>query len=201
MTKSYAISLTWLLEVVKPAYAETWAQAKRDLLDDAFESETIALLREELRENGSFRQPIGVTAGWTIGNGMHRVIASWLEGVEAIRICRYEDVLPDDVGTIAVTFTVHQPCPLEDDDALTDAVFGMLRSLRIDGTWTETSVLSGHNGKFTAYYNWPLADHATLTEAMAERVRRWGGSLTVVGVDDGELDPGQVSALGSRHDD
>lgn len=159
-----------------PAYGDTWEEARKELLESRFDRETIERLREELRTTGTFAEPIWLyedpeDGALSIGNGMHRLTAAHLEGVEEV------PVTPEPESFEGTAYAVEFTCSADDDD-----LYGAVRSFTIDGTWVECSVLGGTRGPsgtvHNGYWDWngPVE---LLLEGITERLEGCGWTCEI----------------------
>lgn len=101
--RTYRLPLKELLAKYSPTYYESW-----DEWFNTEEIETLDLINdliEELKKNGSFETPVILCSdedGYTIGDGMHRIFAHHLSGVDMVLVQDYWNIDSDGSADHAV---------------------------------------------------------------------------------------------------
>jgi hypothetical protein len=168
-----------LMARFNPAYPNgaDWSQSIASIQKYASEAAQVEALRRELREgDGLFKEPVYVfyddgededpeyqdEPSYNVGNGMHRIAATWLErealGGKIRCTATREDTLDDSATQyVVMRYTIDttdargafSDADRSDDytpDEM-DYVIGWLRSFRLDDdTWVETEIMSSCDG-------------------------------------------------------
>jgi len=160
----------------RPVYPHggDWEDTVRVLLECPGEHALVEILRGELRKNGRFNEPIYLSyspreeddgevyeESWTVGNGTHRVVASYLEGVDTIHATRLnDDGKPEpEYLDLEMTLDISGASPTCEGDIESDEldfVMDYLRSFRLDDeTWVECGTASGNSEGVSIFYYCP----------------------------------------------
>lgn len=187
------VPLADVLAHVHPAYGDTWDGA-RAMLDGGCpcESETVQRLIGDLTTSGAFREPVRIYVPdgtdpedtLSIGNGMHRTIATWLAGHTHINVTSRAGK-DEDVARIVFTLapiegrTQVGGCGCDDDDFWPSKAeafgFSWLRSVRVDAdTWAESDHMGQRNGAFTGHYYVPEDRISALLEVLTTTAENGG---------------------------
>lgn len=168
------IELAVLLENYDSGYGGTWAAAFEYLTCDPVEAATVAALREELRSDGHFAEPIYLT-GNVVGNGMHRICAAWAEGRSRIEYTT-ESTEPEVGQWVEVYFTADRL-----DEKAFETLIGVLRSFTVDGRWVECVGLGSINGQLEAVFTWPADQVNTLYPVLEDLAAKAGYPVVIEG--------------------
>lgn len=211
-TSAVEVNLSEFLETVRPAWGgDTWDDAISVALNCPAEREVIDALIDQLARDGDFREPVrirvpdadcvndpdfekGIDDVASVGNGMHRVIASILTGRDTVRVFNVGVDNPDELLT-EIDFTLSpvdgmEPkylcCGLGDGSwemTGADYAFSFLRSIHLPGNrWATSDFFTSESLLLTGMWWVEDRDADALVDVLADRARRDGWMMNVASV-------------------
>lgn len=182
------VPLERLVAFTRPVYGgDSWEELVAWMLQDRYESRTVAALVEQLEAHGRFRNPVIVEDGW-VANGTHRVVAAIVADAAGLHVAAAPAASSDDAERLEVTFTVTLDEPSVERDELFDAVFSALRSFPHGDEWIECDGFSARGHVITAVWQWPLERAEELCRAIVAQSNRFGMTVDISAVARGRLD-------------
>ena len=161
-----------LIASVAPAYCDSWAEAIDELVNDQDEAETVAALRAVLASGGEFTTPVVIQDG-RVCNGMHRIVASVLEGRDTVTVVDQYPPAPDTY--FEVMFTADPIPPGDPGEDLINRVFARVRSFPLDGGWAEALGCGLFRGMFEGVWSCPPhVNGAALADTVVDRLDALG---------------------------
>lgn len=171
-----------------PAYGDTWVDAEYEILRDPADAFIVSQLREILKKEGTFEEPVVVAYDedeqlWRVSNGMHRVVASWLEGAPKIS---YYELREDEEFPYPETQLIEAEFKLYNKGELItqlSEIFGWFRSMPVgkDNIWVTSDIMSltETSGVFSGLWYVPVGVEEAFLNSLKQRARHIGCSFNL----------------------
>ena len=166
-----------------PAYGDTWVDAEFEMLKDPADAFIVSQLREILKNDGTFEEPVVVSYDeednlWRVSNGMHRVVALWLEGTSKVN---YYELHEDEDFPYPETQLIEAEFKLaRNGEIITQLsdVFGWFRSMPVgpQNVWVTSDIMSltETSGIFSGIWYVPTGVEEAFLTALKHRARHLG---------------------------